>query len=160
MPPPIPRCSNWPYSSLNSPSCFSLPRYGSRIGLRIVLCEMLWGGGEEIASIVADATDGGPNAKAERPEPIPYRPETGQHIDRGDRPRYWCWYRNGGHAGARGPLAEIAGSTSRSALCWSHSRTQRERQQTAGERAWPGGERPRTRGKELVGRAPVALSEG
>jgi len=29
---------------------------------------------------------------------------------------YWCWYRNGGHAGARGPLAEIAGSTSRCAL--------------------------------------------
>jgi hypothetical protein len=35
-------------------------------------------GGEQIASIVADVTDGGPNAKAERPEPIPYRPETGQ----------------------------------------------------------------------------------
>jgi hypothetical protein len=46
---------------------------------------MLWGGGEEIASIVADGTDGAPNAKAERPEPIPYRPETGQHTDRGDR---------------------------------------------------------------------------
>src|SRR6266404_4684700 len=26
-----------------------------------------------------------PNAHAERPEPIPYRPETGQHIDRGNR---------------------------------------------------------------------------
>src|SRR3977135_3512072 len=26
-----------------------------------------------------------PNAKAERPEPIPYRPETRQHADRGDR---------------------------------------------------------------------------
>src|SRR5882762_11748035 len=26
-----------------------------------------------------------PNAKAERPEPIPYRPETGQHTDRSDR---------------------------------------------------------------------------
>src|SRR6202022_527201 len=39
MPPPIPRCSNWAYSSLNSPSCFSLPRYGSRIGLHIFLCE-------------------------------------------------------------------------------------------------------------------------
>src|SRR5271168_3759611 len=39
MPPPIPRCSNWPYSSLNSPSCFSLPRYGSRIGLHIFLFE-------------------------------------------------------------------------------------------------------------------------
>ena len=42
-------------------------------------------GGEQIASIVADLTDGGPNAKAERPEPIPYRPETGQHTDRSDR---------------------------------------------------------------------------
>src|ERR1700732_4238443 len=39
MPPPIPRCSNWPSSSLNSPSYFSLPRYGSRIGLHIFLFE-------------------------------------------------------------------------------------------------------------------------
>src|SRR6266850_1726587 len=46
------------------------------------LFEMLWGGGEPI---IADVTNGGPNAKAERPEPIPYRPETGQHTDRGDR---------------------------------------------------------------------------
>src|SRR5467141_488584 len=37
MPPPIPRCSSWAYSSLISPSCFSLPRYGSRVGLHIVL---------------------------------------------------------------------------------------------------------------------------
>src|SRR5246127_511810 len=42
-------------------------------------------GGEENASIVADVTDGGPNAKAERPEPIPYRPEAGKHTDRSDR---------------------------------------------------------------------------
>src|SRR3982075_2511154 len=39
MPPPIPRCSSWAYSSLNSPSHFSLPRYGSRVGLHIVLFE-------------------------------------------------------------------------------------------------------------------------
>src|SRR5450432_2838043 len=39
MPPPIPRCSNWAHSSLNSPSYFSLPRYGSRVGLHIVLFE-------------------------------------------------------------------------------------------------------------------------
>src|SRR4030088_3101273 len=39
MPPPIPRCSNWPYSSLNAPSHFNLPRYGSRVGLHIVLFE-------------------------------------------------------------------------------------------------------------------------
>src|SRR6202795_28329 len=56
MPPSIPRCSNWAYSSLNSPSHFSLPRYGSRVGLHIVVFEMLWGGGEEIAHIVADVT--------------------------------------------------------------------------------------------------------
>ena len=29
--------------------------------LRLTLGTMLWGGGEEIASIVADVTDGGPN---------------------------------------------------------------------------------------------------
>src|SRR3984893_18623135 len=56
MPPPVPRCSSWAYSSLVSPSHFSLPRYGSRVGLHIVLFEMLWGGGEEIAHIVADVT--------------------------------------------------------------------------------------------------------
>src|ERR1700730_12632454 len=39
MPPPIPRCSSRAYSSLNSPSHFSLPRYGSRVGLHIVLFE-------------------------------------------------------------------------------------------------------------------------
>src|SRR3981189_2164511 len=39
MPPPIPRCSSGAYSSLNSPSHFSLPRYGSRVGLHIVLFE-------------------------------------------------------------------------------------------------------------------------
>src|SRR5258705_9488000 len=39
MPQPIPRCSSWAYSSLISPSHFSLPRYGSRVGLHIVLFE-------------------------------------------------------------------------------------------------------------------------
>src|SRR6266513_754508 len=39
MPPPIPRCSSWAYPSLLSPSYFSLPRYGSRIGLHIFLFE-------------------------------------------------------------------------------------------------------------------------
>jgi hypothetical protein len=39
MPPPIPRCSSWAYSSLISPSHFSLPRYGSRVGLHIDLFE-------------------------------------------------------------------------------------------------------------------------
>src|SRR5712675_1790321 len=39
MPPPVPRCSSWAYSSLVSPSHFSLPRYGRRVGLHIVLFE-------------------------------------------------------------------------------------------------------------------------
>src|SRR5467141_5362755 len=39
MPPPIPRCSSGAYSSLNSPSHFSLPRYGRRVCLHIVLFE-------------------------------------------------------------------------------------------------------------------------
>src|SRR5258707_15132490 len=39
MPPPIPRCSSRAYTSLASPSHFSLPRYGSRVGLHIVLFE-------------------------------------------------------------------------------------------------------------------------
>src|SRR4030088_792637 len=39
MPPPIPRCSSWAYSSLIPPSHFSLPQYGSRVGLHIVLFE-------------------------------------------------------------------------------------------------------------------------
>src|SRR6266478_1234594 len=40
----------------HSPRRVSLPRKGCRVGLRIVLFEMLWGGGEEIASIAADAS--------------------------------------------------------------------------------------------------------
>jgi len=37
MLPPIPRCSGWASASLISPSRISLPRYGSRVGLHIVL---------------------------------------------------------------------------------------------------------------------------
>src|SRR4051794_41836176 len=37
MPPPVPRCSGWAYSSLISPNRISLPRYGGRVGLHIVL---------------------------------------------------------------------------------------------------------------------------
>ena len=37
-------------ASLTSPIRISLPRKGRRVGLRIVLFEMLWGGGEEIVS--------------------------------------------------------------------------------------------------------------
>ena len=51
---PLPRRSDWRHCFAHSPSRVSLPRYGCRVGLRIVLFEMLWGGGEEIASIVAD----------------------------------------------------------------------------------------------------------
>src|ERR1700719_1394360 len=43
MLPPIPRCSDWAYSSLIQPSRISLPRYGSRVGLHIVRFEILWG---------------------------------------------------------------------------------------------------------------------
>jgi hypothetical protein len=50
-------------ASLTSLSRVSLPRYGSRVGLRIVLFEMLWGGGEEIASIVADVNRWSPQCK-------------------------------------------------------------------------------------------------
>ena len=43
-------------------------RHGLRVSelvdLRIVLFEMLWGGGEEIVSIVADMTDGDPQCKS------------------------------------------------------------------------------------------------
>src|SRR3979490_2519689 len=39
MLPPVPRCSSGAQSSLNSPSHFSLPRYGSRVGPHIVLFE-------------------------------------------------------------------------------------------------------------------------
>jgi hypothetical protein len=38
----------------------------------VLRLEMLWGGGEEITSIVANANRWSlPNAKAERPEPMP-----------------------------------------------------------------------------------------
>src|SRR5262250_3174759 len=39
MPPPLPRCSGWVYSSLILPSRISLPRKGCRVGLHIVLFE-------------------------------------------------------------------------------------------------------------------------
>src|SRR5712691_2035107 len=51
---PLPRRSGWAYHFAHSPSRISLPRKGRRVGLRIGIFEMLWGGGEEIASIVAD----------------------------------------------------------------------------------------------------------
>src|SRR5256714_6173702 len=39
MLPPLPRCSDWAYSSLIAPNRVSLPRKGHRVGLHIVLFE-------------------------------------------------------------------------------------------------------------------------
>ena len=39
MPPPLPRCSGWAYSSLISPNRVSLPRKGRRVGLHIDIFE-------------------------------------------------------------------------------------------------------------------------
>jgi len=41
---PLPRRSGRAYRFAHSPSRISLPRYPCRVGLRIVLFEMLWGG--------------------------------------------------------------------------------------------------------------------
>jgi hypothetical protein len=60
---PLPRRSGWAYHFARSPRRISLPRKGCRVGLRIVLFEMLWGGGEEIASIVADVNRWSPQCK-------------------------------------------------------------------------------------------------
>ena len=50
-------------TSLVSPCRISLPRKGCRVGLHIVLFEMLWGGGGEIISIVADVNRWSPQWK-------------------------------------------------------------------------------------------------
>src|SRR5260370_254206 len=78
--------------------------------------KMLWGGGGEIVSIVADVNRWSPDAHAERPEPIPYRPETRQHIDRGNRNelfelarcRHRAWRRAPAGKEARGPRERIS----------------------------------------------------
>src|SRR5712692_6827629 len=50
-----------------------------------------------------------PNAKAERPEPIPYRFETGQHTDRSDRNEFVELARCRHRAGVeRQPLKKLA----------------------------------------------------
>src|SRR6185369_447739 len=46
---------------------------------------MLWGGAEDIASIVANVNRWSPHAEVERPEPIPHRPRAGRHADRSHR---------------------------------------------------------------------------
>jgi hypothetical protein len=61
---PLPRRSGWAYYFAHSPSRISLPRKGRRVGLRIGIFEMLWGGGEEIASIVADVNRWSPQCKS------------------------------------------------------------------------------------------------
>jgi hypothetical protein len=54
-------------------------------------------------------TDGAPNANAERPEPIPYRSETGQHADRDDRNELSSWLVAGIVPGVeRQPLKKLA----------------------------------------------------
>jgi hypothetical protein len=40
---PLPRRSGWVVDFARYPSHISLPRKGRRVGLRIVLFEMLWG---------------------------------------------------------------------------------------------------------------------
>src|SRR5947209_18348831 len=40
---PLPRRSGWAYHFARSPRRISLPRKGCRVGLRVVLFEMLWG---------------------------------------------------------------------------------------------------------------------
>src|SRR6478672_853925 len=74
---------------------------------------MLWGGGEDIASIVADVN---PHAEVERPESIPHRPRTGRHVDcsHRDEPvelarcRYCAWRRAPAVEEARGRRERIA----------------------------------------------------
>src|SRR6266404_813895 len=83
---PLPRRSGWAYASLYFAQPYQpSPKGSSGRPAHCPFRDAMGRGGEEIASIVADVTDGGPNAKAERPEPIRYRPETGQHTDRSDR---------------------------------------------------------------------------
>jgi hypothetical protein len=53
MLPPLPRRSGWAYYFARSPNRVSLPRKGRRVGLRIVLFEMLWGGRWRDVAIVA-----------------------------------------------------------------------------------------------------------
>src|ERR1700751_4875216 len=130
---PLPRRSGWAYSSL----CFTQPCQPSPKGLsgrpaHRPFRDAMGPAGEENASIVADVTDGGPNAKAERPEPIPYRPEAGKHTDRSDRNEFaelarcrhraWCRASTVEEAcGRRERIAEAAQS-----LAWGsgESRTQ------------------------------------
>src|SRR5258705_9614684 len=86
-----------------------------------------------------------PNAHAERPEPIPYRPETGQHIDRGNRNelvelarcRYSAWRRAPAVEEARGRRERIAEAAASMARGSRESRTQ-DRTHCSCLRGWPG----------------------
>src|SRR5216684_5182127 len=105
---------------------------------------MLWGGGEEIAHIVADVTRWRPpNAKAERPEPIPYRFETGQHTDRSDRNEFVelarCRHRAWRRASA---VQEACGRRERIAEAAQIAGVRKRRKQDAGSNALPSPLRP------------------
>src|SRR6266403_4895577 len=88
------------------------------------LREMLWGGGEDIASIVADVNRWSAHAEVERSEPIPEPPRSGRHADRRYRTepvklarrRHRAW--RGAPAveearGRRERIAEVAASMAR-----------------------------------------------
>jgi transposase len=70
------------------------------------------------------------------------------------------WHRDGRHAGAGGAGAKHARPTSRSALCGSHWRTRRERQQTARERAGPFRQRSSSARHDPIGVAISHVPEG
>src|SRR5262249_9097164 len=74
-------------------------------------------------------------------------------------PRDWRWYRNGGHVGARSSRTKPTRSKSGGALCRSHRRTGRERQQAARKRTRQGGERTSTPRDGPVGLALCDLPE-
>jgi hypothetical protein len=63
VPCPLPRRIKRVRVSIASPLMQPSP-IGRRVGIRIVTFEMLWGGGEEIASIVADVTRWRPQCKS------------------------------------------------------------------------------------------------
>jgi hypothetical protein len=63
VPCPLPRRIAWVRVSIASPHVRP-SQMGRVVGIRIVTFEMLWGGGEEIASIVADVNRWSPQCKS------------------------------------------------------------------------------------------------
>src|ERR1700675_2141871 len=86
-----------------------------------------------------------PNAKAGRPEPIPYRSETRQHTDRGDRNelvelarcRHRAWSRASAVEEARGRRERVAEAIASLARGSREERTQ-DRTHCSCLRDWPG----------------------